>query len=97
MVEAALDAANGAMVDTRRFWTDGDKAAVRAMLNAAYPLIASLAEDGTREEHRLNGHLERIDADLDRLGVPRIELVDGTEVVLSRRIRIRWLATNRKP
>jgi hypothetical protein len=32
MVERALEAANGAMVDTRPFWTDGDKAAVRAML-----------------------------------------------------------------
>jgi hypothetical protein len=35
MVERALAAAKGAMVDTRRFWTDGDKAAVRAMLEAA--------------------------------------------------------------
>ena len=35
MVERALAAANGAMVDTRRHWTDGDKTTVRAMLDAA--------------------------------------------------------------
>lgn len=35
MVEKALEAAKGAMVDTRRFWTDGDRAAVRAMLESA--------------------------------------------------------------
>lgn len=34
MVEKALEAANGAMVDTRRHWTAGDKDAVRAMLEA---------------------------------------------------------------
>lgn len=34
MVEQALAAANGAMVDTRRHWTEGDRAAVKAMLEA---------------------------------------------------------------
>ena len=34
-IERALEAANGAMVDTRRHWTEGDRAAVRAMLEAA--------------------------------------------------------------
>lgn len=33
-VEKALEAANGAMVDTRRYWTAEDRAAVRAMLEA---------------------------------------------------------------
>lgn len=34
MVDTALEAAKGAMVDTRRFWTDDDRASVRAMLEA---------------------------------------------------------------
>lgn len=36
MVDRALEAAKGAMVDTRRFWTNEDRAAVRAMLAAAH-------------------------------------------------------------
>lgn len=39
MVERALDAAKGRMVDTRRFWTDDDRVAVRAMLEAANEII----------------------------------------------------------
>lgn len=36
MIDRALEAAKGAMVDTRRYWTDGDRAAVRAMLEAVF-------------------------------------------------------------
>lgn len=35
MVERALEAGEGRTVDTRRFWTTEDRAAVRAMLEAA--------------------------------------------------------------
>lgn len=47
MVEQALAAANGAMVDTRRYWTDSDKAAVRAMLEA---VIEAVPPRSTRPE-----------------------------------------------
>lgn len=43
----ALAAANGAMVDTRRYWTDSDKAAVRAMLEA---VIEAVPPRSTRPE-----------------------------------------------
>ena len=39
MVEVALEAANGQLVDTRRHWTEHDKAVVRAMLESAITAI----------------------------------------------------------
>jgi hypothetical protein len=53
MVERALDAADGAMVDTRRHWTPGDRAAVRAMLKAALERPFSEIVEAARQQAAL--------------------------------------------
>ena len=52
MVDRALEAAEGAMVDTRRFWTEQDRAAVRAMLRAAFLPSASGEESRDAARYR---------------------------------------------
>lgn len=58
--------------------------------------VLALSEHGTEAEHAMGWKLAKIDADLDRYGVPRSEMVEPgpTEVVLSRRVRIRRLASS---
>ena len=45
MVDRALEAAKGVLVDTRRFWTEQDRAAVRAMLETTF-LPSATRESG---------------------------------------------------
>lgn len=57
MVDTALEAAKGAMVDTRRHWTEGDRATVRAMLEAvieASKPSATALRMPPMDEHLLN-------------------------------------------
>lgn len=71
MVEQALAAANGAMVDTRRYWTDSDKAAVRAMLEA---VIEAVPPRSTRPEAATKNRMIELSPEfaqsiLDQLGL----------------------------